>query len=109
MSKYQIFTGRKLKCKHCKEEVALKLLTPLNDFVEIAKKFQISHAECSIIMSIRDRNRKRYSLHRQCRKAGLTVIAKDREVQGWDEANLPTPAKRLLNEFQYNFQCSIAA
>lgn len=111
MSKYQIIAGRLMHCKGCKEKVTLQFPIPISELCTIGQSFIADHAACTAKMLIKVQNRKRYRLHRQCREAGLTVIAKDRDVQGWDNAasptELPPPAQKLLNEFQYNFQHSI--
>ena len=80
---------------------------PLSTMVEQMQAFQFEHSGCTKIMEKREVNRKRYRLHTECRKAGLTVNPKDRDVTGWDETNLPPPAIKLRDEHHYTFQHTI--
>lgn len=85
-----------MTCKYCKVNSLYEFPLPLPLLMEMAKQFQTAHAECSIIMNIKERNRRRYRLHAECRKAGLTVNAKFRDLQGWEENNLPPPSTKTF-------------
>jgi len=96
-----------MHCKGCKTRETLLYPMPITELLSAATAFLLNHSECSAKMELKERNRRRYRLHAQCRKAGLIVIAKARDVQGFDDTNLPAPAQKLLNEFHYNFQHTI--
>lgn len=103
MSKFQTLTKRKLKCKGCRGLTDIRPNISTDDLIELAKAFNFEHSICTKQMAVKEQNRKRYRLHKLCRDAGLTVNAKERDVQGWEQNNLPPPAQKLL-EIGYNFQ-----
>jgi hypothetical protein len=100
MSKYQIITNEGFKCTHCGAIEAVKLPISIPKFTEQGRLFNAAHKRCTELATAR----KRYRLHTKCRKAGLAVDARKRQITEFDETELPAPAQKLLNEFQYNFQ-----
>jgi hypothetical protein len=103
MSKDKTITVEGFKSAHCGVIGMINLPITVGELSNQMRQFDSAHLKCRQLALAR----RRYRLHTKCRKAGLVVDARMREVTNFDADLLPAPAVKLLIDFQYNFQHTI--